>query len=164
MPIRAEEEGNDPTRFKVLDDDRASLMMAFTVRVSKGSEEILGCCVVEGLEAETRLKTWRASSQEPKRSKLRTGELKVCKIWERKPGRYCVFEERMNEMNMMSCGRKGTGAPCVETVWGLRRKNNQGSDVVFRCPCVSGLQKGWEESLGGVAFQIYERTYGKGLV
>ena len=79
-------------RFTVPDDYRASLGMAVTVRVSKGSEEILGCCVDEGFEAETRLKTWKASSQEPKRSKLRTGELKVSG---KKTRSYCLFEERM---------------------------------------------------------------------
>ena len=49
----------------------------------KGSEEMLGFCVIERFEANTR-KTSQALVLEPKRRKLRTGEPKACKDPEQK--------------------------------------------------------------------------------
>ena len=46
-----------PICFQVQDDDRESLEMAVTALVSRGSEEILGFCVIERVEAQPRLRT-----------------------------------------------------------------------------------------------------------
>ena len=45
----------------------------------KGSEEILGFCVIGRSETKTRRKTSQTFVLEPKRRKLRTGEPKACK-------------------------------------------------------------------------------------